>query len=118
MQIASAQLARILSARGHDDAAAAVELAGPSLPLLAASREQLSTIYRVREQIQSDKGRERAAEDLQRLFEALAKRATSEVGMCLVSDAEHHYLIFLNENADDVLAVVVPPRRVDGSLED
>jgi hypothetical protein len=72
----------------------------------------------VRERLQRESGREHVAGEIRRLLDALARLGTAGVSMCAVSDEERHYLIFLDANTHDVLAVVTPPLHVEGNDED
>jgi hypothetical protein len=78
-----------------------------------ASRDNVMSIYSVRQKIQEDAGRRDAAEEIERLVAALASHPAPDVLLCKASDEARRHVIVLDRGAERILAVVVPPRRVD-----
>lgn len=113
MKLSSAVLAALLRTAHHDEAATAVDAGAGEVTLSVASRENLMSIYTVRQKLQEDAGRRDTADEIKRLLAALAHHRAPEIVLCVVSDEVHRHFIILDRGAERVLAVVVPPRRVD-----
>ena len=118
MEIAAEDLSPLLETAGFDEAASAARECRDAIQLSTASRGQLRTIYAVRREIQRDAGRPGVARQIAAFLDGLDAEDASEVLSCMLRDDDRAYVVWLNEDADRVIAVVVPPRRPSGELSD
>lgn len=108
--IAPARLSELLRCAGHDQAADAAAAADGSVRLGRASREQIQNISAIRLRHLEEHGHDRSAADARLFLATLREHPGSHVRLGMVSDDDRHYLCVLTDDADRVLAVVVPPR--------
>lgn len=118
MLIQASELAQLLRGSDHPAAAAAAEASDSELELTETRRDSLLGTYQVRKQLQADAGRVGIVEQIDRLLKALAQQPGDTVFGCSLSDREHHHFVVLNDRADAVIAVLVPPRQVNDRVDD
>lgn len=103
----------LLLRRGGYTAAANALAATGELDLAAADIASLKRTYGIRHGLMLDRGQTEAADDLRALLDAIEHESSPTVLVGRVSDDTYHYLLFFSAQGDRVLAVAVPPRRVD-----